>query len=390
MRKSLFLALPFLLAACADNTVAPGSVTPAIDGIDCTQSFIDTWPEPYELRLHAQLPDPAEQEYSASVLVTHVDVGDTLEWTLLDDGDLLSLGEGVDGQLSHSGDNIPGDGIFTALIDPAFSELYGEFTLLFRLSGDDVLLASQTLAVSRNSNTPPSIDEVLVDSALASGDTLEVSATISDEDGQDDIVAVSLLNMQTSVSWELLADDSQFVGYVGPEIAAGCQGVTQFRLEALDHSQGSAVWDLNIELENTPPSLSEADLELYVWGGNSSWELFADSSVDTMRIEIPSAGDIFVFQFRMPVADAQTLLDIELAQVLFRGLGNGTATPIPGSYEGDTYASEGVYELGFSIEGRDPGNPFNNMSYELTFSATDRVGGEAQSFTRIIQLYFPE
>ena len=394
MRKSLVLVLPVLLAACADNALAPGSVTPSIQSIECTQRFIDSWPEPYELRLQAELPDPAQQEYSAVVSVLHIASNTTLEWTLLDDGDLLSLGEGVDGQLSHSGDNIPGDGIFTALIDPAFTELYGDFSLSFRLLADGLELASRDHDVTRVSNTAPVIDSVEMASVLASGDTLDVSVSASDSDGADDILAVQLVNTASEISWELFFDGDSYTRQIGPSLAAGCQGPTDLLLQVVDHSEGLAEQQLSVDLANTPPELVEDELKLEVY--NDGWELLAGAEADTLMLEIPPEGETAYFHFCLPVVDEQTAQDLDVVQVVFVGQSTGFTTVIPGDDAGssggnnDAIAGDGVYTMGFEFPGRAPDNPFANMSYELTFGAVDRVGQQATAVTRIMQLYFPE
>jgi hypothetical protein len=375
-------ALLLLLLSCADNEFqAPGPVRPQLLAVEAPLRVVAGWPTSLELRAVAELPEAAPGRFGVEAEVNGPGLAAPLIWRLADDGSAAPLDEAGVGQLTHSGDNVPGDGVFTARFAAGFSEGLGDFALTLRLLDGGTVVDSGTATFARVINSPPLLSSPLVPDTLASGAILELSVAATDPDGGEDLVGVQLETATGTLrSWSLQpANDSLWTLSAGPEIAAGQQGATPFRLVATDQAGERGEWPLEIVLENEAPHLDRGGFELFLFDfGSETW--LPQETGDTLRLPVP-AEDLFIFNLMLPVTDPQTGADIALVEWAIERAG----TPDedfdwvemddlgPEISAFDRVAGDGIWSGGFQLPAG-----ITHPDWVLRIRARDRVGQWAE------------
>jgi len=358
LKTRLAALLPLLLLSCADNELQPpGSVTPQLLAVEAPARVVAGFGQPYELRATAELPDAAPGRFAVLAAVSGPGLADPLTWRLADDGSAAPLADPGAGQLALSGDNVPGDGVFTAAIAADFAGELGDFQLALRLLDGGSPVDSGQASIARVANSPPALSRLAAPDTLASGATLELSAVAVDPDGADDLVGVQLETVGGAVrSWSLQpANDSLWTLSAGPVLAAGFAGATPFRLVASDRAGQTAELPLEIVLENAPPVLDAAGFALWIYDfGTESWLPHAVG--DTLRLDVPAA-DLAIYNLSLPVADEQTAVDVAAVEWAIERAGtpdgefdwNAMDDFGPELSEFDFVAGDGVWSGGFQL-----------------------------------------
>lgn len=374
--------LPLLLLSCADNELQPpGPTTPSLQSAAVPARVVAGWSTPLELRVEADLPEGEEGLYTVLVDVQGPGLPESVVWTLADDGSAGVLVEPGPGQLERSGDNVPGDGAFTARFDADFSAETGDFTLGFRLMRGAEQQDSRSAAFARALNAAPTLIELAAPDTLASGATLLMEVIATDPDGAEDLVGVQLETTggaMRSWSFEPAADDHWTLS-VGPEIAAGQQGPTGFAVVAVDRAGQSATQDLSIVLENEPPVLDEEALQFYLQLEDESLQPIETG--DTIHLYVPSfsPADVNVYGMFLPIADPQTSADIQVASWRITAIDDPLVTTSRAMTDDD---GDGVYVGGISLNGDPDG--YDHHVYFLLFEAEDAFATSThQRFIRI-------
>ncbi|MCA9785788.1 MAG: hypothetical protein KC488_04475, partial [Candidatus Cloacimonetes bacterium] len=117
------LAMPFLLS-CADNRFEEDEVI-LLTGLELPEQVVVGRTAPYEIKALVQL--PAAEDILLRVNVELQGPGFEAVYELADDGGAFTLADTGPGQLSHSGDNVPGDGVYTLSLDAAFHDSVGVY-----------------------------------------------------------------------------------------------------------------------------------------------------------------------------------------------------------------------------------------------------------------------
>lgn len=382
MKKWTPALVPLLLLSCADNELQPpGSVTPSLQIIAAPARVVAGWPTPLELRVEAELPDAEAGRFAVQVLVDGPGLDAPRLWTLADDGSAADLASPGDGQLARSGDNVPGDGVFTARFDSGFSAELGDFALSVRLLDGGALVDSRATDFERVVDAVPTLSELAAPDTLASGATLQLNVVAVDPDGAADLVGVQLETtggVMRSWSFAPAADDHWTLS-VGPEIAAGLQGPTGFAVVAVDQAGQSASLDLSIVLENEPPVLDGEALQFFVLGIDGFETIPTE---DTIHLYVPSLSpaDSNYYRMDIPISDPQTNVDLSGASWTITAVDNPAQTV---TWDMSDEDGDGVYTGFISLAGRP--TPYTFHVYTAEFVAEDAFG--SASHQRFIELH---
>jgi len=388
MRKLSLASLPLMLLSCAINTFTPIPIQPVIDALDLPERIADNWPEPYEARVKALLPEPRDAEYEVRVSVAGPGLTNAITWILLDDGDAYLIAQPGTGQLEHSGDNVPGDGTFTALLTPDFSVEFGEFAAEVVLLEGGVEVDRRTTLFQRVHNEAPVILALEAPDSLASGDSLQVEALLGDPDGAADLARAWIHAADApALTWTLEAvDDSLWRVLAGPEVAVGRAGAHDFRLVAEDLVGQQVSEDFSLHLENEAPDLLPEQLQFWREAGDD-WEPIA--AADTIFLQIPAAGLVDSLRITVGAEDPQTLADID--RVIWQIVPEDStdiefftmADEGPGGLEEDDTAGDGVFSSDkFPLAGQE----YTFYRYDLRILAFDRLVQAADPLERKVIL----
>ena len=116
MKKRYLLPL-LMMAACADVEYSADPVVARIEGLNFPSHVVVDWPDAILLRVETILPEVhVPGQFSVQLSVEGPGLASPLEWFLRDDGDFYESENPPLWQYASSGDNVPGDGIFSALI----------------------------------------------------------------------------------------------------------------------------------------------------------------------------------------------------------------------------------------------------------------------------------
>lgn len=372
MRLWLLAALP-LFWSCADNLPDSQSQTPELVRVETPAQFVEGWATTLEIRALAQTPEEGDW-----ALVMQVEAnGFQEDYLLRDDGNHGALGEPAPGQETLSGDNVAGDGWFTTRLSADFSPVLGAHTLRFSLRRDGVEVDFRQVTRDRVENRAPEIIEVVAPDLLPSGGSFSASLRVYDPNGREDLLPAQLRQSGGVMrSWTFTQDgDSLWSVTVGPELAAGRQGLDTLEVVALDRVGHESVRQVVVDLENTPPVLDTAAFGLWIW--DSVQEGFIPvTPVDTLRLQMP-ASDAAFFHLALPIADAQTAADLAWAQWSIARV----TTPLdqvvwyemddlgPDHEAGDWVADDGVWSGAFQLPWDSP-----IADRVLRIRALDQVG----------------
>jgi hypothetical protein len=375
MRKWLPAILP-LFWSCADNLPDPVTVTPQLLGIDFPTVLVADWPVPLAFRVHAAVP---EGDWSVALRVSGPG-SETRDYLLLDDGDWLAIAAPGPGQEGHSGDNVAGDGWFTALIAADFGAGTGSYTLRARLlEGADEVDFRQ---VSRDcvDNRAPEILAFAAPDSLPSGGTFAMTLRAADPDGQEDLLPPQLRQSGGVMrSWPFSqTSDSTWSATVGPELAAGRQGLDTLLAVAIDRVGHETAQAVPVWLENGPPGLEGAALQFYQWMGASGFQPI--DTGDTIHLFVPSLdpADTNFYMMTVPAFDPQTLADLTEVTWEISPVDGPTAPQVPM----DDPLGAGLYEAYISLNGRH----YNTTRYFVRFRAFDPFHQSATE-ERIIRIH---
>lgn len=342
------------LLSCEDNESVPAAWDPSIQAVTVPAILADNAPEPYLIQVEINRPaDPAEANgLQVRLELSGPGLSVPAVWILKDDGGQpLSAGEaGVLQDAASSGDNIPGDLVFTAqgLVDVAsalgvdFSTTPGSYQLLTVLSRDGAEQDRHSRSLAVGHNGAPLVQGAQLPPSLASGDSLTASVQVADPDGPEDLQSVWLaLGSQPDRRWLLPAlDDSVYSRRLGPEVGARVNGATGFRLGATDRF-GQETWsDVNMNVENLPPQVDGQDLR--VWQ-RVAGELQPLDFTDTLRLVIPLPGETREVVFRASPRDDQGPDDIRSVQLVNSVLSTQPILLLDNGAGADPVAADGEY-----------------------------------------------
>lgn len=378
MRKWLLAALP-LFWSCADNLPDPATVTPELQAIDFPDVLVADWPHALDFRVKAVLQETGA--WSVTLQVTGPGAsGAVRDYLLLDDGDYLALDAPGPGQETHSGDNVAGDGWFTARIMPDFAAGPGTYTLRARLLEGAVEEDFRQVTRDCVSNRAPVILFVSAPDTLPSGGSFFVTLRAADPDGQEDLNTPQLRQSGGLMrSWLFVAaGDSTWTLTVGPELAAGRQGPDTLQVVVPDRVGHETDQLLPVVLENGPPTLAGEDLQFSQWMGELGFQPI--DTGDTIHLFAPSLdpADTNFYRMTIPAFDPQTLAD--LADVTWE------ITPIADPPHAQVSMFDplgaGTYEAYISLNGVH----YTNTLYFVRFRAYDAFQ-QSGAEERIIRIH---
>lgn len=300
---------------------------------------------------------------------------ETTTFTLWDDGSALPLTP-LPFTETRSGDLWPGDGVYSRTLNSLFAAAADTYELQITLPTSPRERAISKKVTVRT-NTPPLIISWSSPESLYSGDSAEVIAQLTDEDGFADITHsewVLLKARPIASTWALRTSTSpQWKAVLSPAAAAATPtGSYPSFLRIADRwmsqrgewvtSDTHRVW-----VENSPPSIS------YVLGPDTIWL----GAHDTIR-----------FQYTIGVEDLQTALDLD---TLFLTISDTSRVVARFFYfdDGgglDSLPGDGLYQAGFSAD------PSSRTGIPFTFSwePSDKSPQRGSSFTTtLILLRYP-
>ncbi|MFA7330196.1 MAG: hypothetical protein WC326_03895 [Candidatus Delongbacteria bacterium] len=308
MRKCWLAVLP-LFWSCADNLPEAPQDSARLVALDFPDVIVMDWPDPLEFRVQAELPE--DGDWSVVLRVSGPGLPD-VNYLLLDDGDQQTLAQPGPGQADHSGDNVPGDGWFTTRLGANFSAATGSYTFRAQLLEAGAERDFRQVTRERVLNRAPEILAVTAPDTLPSGASFTLNLSAADPDGPEDLLQASLIQSGGVLrSWSFVRqDDSLFTLSVGPELAAGRQGMDTLHVELLDRVGNSAQQELVVELENGPPSLTDESLAVYQVLEDLSLVEIAFS--DTLHLYSPGTDPTQVhnYLFVIDASDPQSLADL--------------------------------------------------------------------------------
>ncbi|MCA9783822.1 MAG: hypothetical protein KDC10_03825 [Calditrichaeota bacterium] len=379
-RRALVPSLALLalgLISCEDNA-APDSVwQPAIQSVQLPTVVADNAPAPYLIRVETNPPtNPAD----ATGLAVHLELsGPGLSapaiWTLMDDGGQpLAAGQaGVLQDPGSSGDNIPGDGVFSAqgLADLAntigvdFSDSPGSYQLVAVLSRDGSELQRSTRTLSVGHNGRPLIQSTSLPTSLASGDSLDAHIILSDPEGNDDLQSVWLeLAGQPERRWTLdMVNDSTWSRRLGPEVGARTSGPSLYRLGATDLFGQESFEELSVDVQNLPPVLTSGSL--HVWQ-TVEGDLQPVDFADTLKLVIPLPGQSRQVVFRAIPGDPQGVADILAVSLSSPILSGEPLQLLDDGVSPDLLAGDGEYSGSLTLGPQDEPPAGQNLQLQVT------------------------
>lgn len=344
------------LLACEDNESASGPWVPVIQGVRVPAGLADNSPDPYQIQVEINRPvNPAEATgLQVRLELSGPGLASPALWTLKDDGGQpLAGGEaGVLQDAGSSGDNIPGDLVFSGrgLVDIAgalgvdFSANPGSYQLQAVLlrDGSEVDRSSRSLSVGHNGT--PRVSGGSLPASLASGDSLSAALTVVDPDGQQDLESVWLeLASQPGRRWALPAlTDTTFGGRLGPQVAARTEGASMYHLGATDRFGQENLVALTMDVDNQPLSLETQDLR--VWQ-RVDGDLTPLDFADTLRLVLPLPGQSREVVFRVTPRDEQGPDDIRAVELTSAFLADQTLSLLDDGQEPDLLAGDGEFAV---------------------------------------------
>lgn len=296
----------------------------------------------------------------------------TTEFQLYDDGGFERWGNASEFADSISGDYIADNGVFTRLINSLFTNIDGGFDFTFSVSGENPPDAVTKSVDVIFWNPHPEIKSIDFPDSLKSGeDSLIFATIITDDNGQDDIVQVDLLCLDSEQyisdekSYAMNAlNDSVFEWKCEPNVAAGLPtGNYPFLVRAMDAYQKQnhehVVSDMNyVWLENLPPFITD------VVGPDTVW--------------LPETGSK-TFEYTISVDDDQGFTDLDSLllelwdpeRVIFDSLYFDDGSGL------DTIAGDGRFRAGFSVSyNKEP-----YVTYTFIWIPADRSPQRGEPFT---------
>jgi hypothetical protein len=374
-----------ILISCSDNAVEPNQQAAGILGTEMPDRVTVDRPLPYIYKAELQLPVGMEDAYQLRLDLVGPSGGEVLSYQLHDDGSAFTITDPGPGQTAVSGDNVPGDGVYTAQIDASFSSQEGEFGWTLRLFENGEQISQRIGSLSRQPNELPVLFDANVPAALGSGSDLALSVKAYDPDGEGDLarVLMELGNPAAPRVLELTAmGDSLFMLETGPEVAAGFQGETALRLIAEDQTGARAMLEQTIDLENTPPVIQPGSLEMYQrLDSEPVYQQLLFEDVIHMYVPSTSPEDSVYYQMRLPIDDLQGQDDIVSARWQIEATANPDVILTVDMIDLD---GEGIWVGNFSLVGRP--DPYTYTHYALRFMAEDPFG-QSQSEDYTLQIH---
>jgi hypothetical protein len=376
MKKLILLPL-LLFGACADNEFEPTPTIAQILSLSTPAHIVAQWPDSILIQAETLLPTPyTPGDYALVMQVEGPGLENAIQWQLFDDGDFYEIVLEAPGQLLHSGDNVPGDGVFSALITSDFTEGLGEFSLRADLYEGSQLLSQSFASLSRVVNSAPAIHTIQAPDSLQAAQGLDLSIILSDPDGSEDLAIVRLENHLSAREWDLtLSQDSTWALSLDASFAAGLLGTTRFYLHVEDRFAATALDSFDVDIENTPPQLDASAFQFWIFDlDDEVWNSFPVA--DTLRLLVPDVGSTNYYNMALPVFDARGQAD--LAQVEW-GIAPASVAPENVTYYPmddlgpvqsafDFIANDGVWSGGFQL----PGGDFD-LHWSLHLRARDHV-----------------
>ncbi len=277
-----------------------------------------------------------------------------------------------------SGDQVPGDGVFSRRVSSGFAMNEGTYMFTFVPSDSpppDPIEAQITI----RENSPPVILTYSFPDSIHSGESgLEFSAVVLDPEGSEDIARVQMFLMsgdqastRDTIHSFIRIDDSTWCWNSRPEIAAGLlTGDYPVSIRANDYYLSQLhEWSYGdttvIWLENLPPRIESV------------------TGPDTIWIPPDDTTTIF-FDYEITVHDDQTPRDLDHLHLLMIRPGK---TPWENDYldDGefpDTMAHDGVFTAGFSVNDQNE----TGVTYTLNWSPVDRAEQEGGVVTTLLTI----
>lgn len=294
----------------------------------------------------------------------------SMHFRLYDDG---NFGRWIDSEGftdTLSGDQVPGDGIFSRRVSSAFTSRDGTYLFTFAASDSpppDTVEATVTVRL----NSPPVIlSYEAPDSIYSGGADLDFSAVVLDAEGSDDITEVEmfLIPMGHSASADTIhpfsrIDDTTWSWKSRPEIAVGmttryyltsARAADRYLAQIQDwsYSDTTIIW-----LENLPPGITSVE------------------GPDTIWIPPDDTTTIF-FEYSIAVIDDQGIADQHHLHLQME-------RPDQSIWENDyfddgeypdTSAVDGVFTAGFSVNNQNE----TGVTYYLNWMPIDRASQQGE------------
>ena len=302
-----FLLLFLVLAACEEVVVDDQPPSPRLLEAEFPQRVLyDSTGSPLAFRVEVE--NPAN---SVSVHCQMSEPGPgTLAFALSDAGDSL-FADSIAGLVpGETGDNVPGDGVFTRLLyagrlDP------GNYQWEIALFQEEQELESLTGEFQVALDSPPAISLLQAADTLVSGGSALFSFLIMDPDPQDVPVSAYLYDTTlVNVFYPLTAlDDTTWFLQVDSTFGARRQGQVGLRAVVEDGLGLRDSTDFSLWVENTPPRQGELFYRQLL-GFNGEDPIYENlPRNDTLHLEIPGEGDSF-FEIQLQVSDSQGNADL--------------------------------------------------------------------------------
>ena len=380
--------LLLLIIACADRTWDEDRVSLRLDGFQYPATVVLGFSELYQLAvdLSGQLPED-------EVHCTLIGQTENIQFQLSDDGALVY----PDSSLlvpEVTGDNVPGDGLFTRMIElGALAE--GQYTLEIEVLRDDQVKLEETGIFQVAEDNPPLVEVLEYPDSLYSGfESAILLFNISDPDPGDEIVLRELIDLDLPLAPLSLTqlDDTLAFLELDHTFGANRSGLRTLVARAIDTpgligpSDTFQVW-----VGNNPPQLSQL---IYFESPLCDTSLASEElelSGDTLTINLPSEG-FRCFDISMEVNEEQGILDIDHAVCWIWDISAMVYLSQPLNFADmgvapDTVAHDAVFSAGFHFAPP----PINNPDeYIFEIHAVDKIGQHSDTLATTVIVLAPE
>lgn len=374
-----------LIASCADRTLVEESESLRMISFMYPPTVILGFAELYELRV--TLEGYLRED---DVYCTLTGQGIDYYFQLSDMGAIL-FSDSTDIVPGETGDNVPGDGIYTRLVElGGLPE--GDYTLLAEAMRGDETQSEESGTFVVSVDTPPTVEAIEYPDSLHSGfDSEALVFRILDPDPNDDITLVELVDVDIPIApltMSLLNDTLAFIE-LDNTFGAGRIGWRDMVVRAFDTPGLMGTDSFQIWVGNNSPSLGDLTFfELPDCDTSMSAEEL-ELVGDTLVIFLPSEG-ARCFHMSIPVEEEQGWLDLDyvlcwvwstdslryIGSLGFNDEGNAV----------DDLAGDGIFTSGFSFFPPPVNNP---DTYLFEIHATDNVGQHSDTLVAPVVVLAP-
>ncbi len=376
--------LLILVFSCADRSWDEDAVPLQLEVFQYPATVVLGFTELYQLEveLSGQLPED-------EVHCTLTGQSENFQFQLSDDGTLVY----PDSSLlvpEVTGDNVPGDGLFTRMVDlGALAE--GQYTLQIEVVRDGQVKLEDTGSFQVAEDQPPLVQVLEYPDSLYSGfESATLLFQISDPDPGDEIILRELVDVELPLGAIPLTplDDTLAFLELDSTFGAWRQGWRDLVVRAIDTPGLMGTDTFQVWVGNNPPILTEHTFwERPGCDTTQVWEEL-EMDGDTLNIILPSEGRR-CFHITLPPDDPQGLLDIHsivcwvfdisatqyLGSLWFNDNGDST----------DVTSHDAIFTSVFEFNAEN-----NPDEYLFEIHATDRVGQHSDTLVTTVIVLAPE